>query len=114
MFIRGGYNVFPAEVEAVLGEHPAVAAVAVVPCDDAVLGERGVAVVVPDDPGSPPTLAQLREFGGVSLAHHKLPDDLVVVDALPLTVATKLDRAALRGLVAETLQQAGPSADGSA
>ena len=120
MFIRGGYNVFPAEVEAVLGEHPEVAAVAVVPRPDPVLGELGVAVVVPADPADPPTLATLREFGGAALAHHKLPDDLVLADALPLTVATKLDRAALRTLVAasattgERLQNARPPADGSA
>lgn len=120
MFIRGGYNVFPAEVEAVLGEHPGVAAVAVVPRPDPVLGELGVVVVVPADPADPPTLAALREFGAAALAHHKLPDDLLVADELPLTVATKLDRAALRILVAatatgdETLQHPGRPADGSA
>ena len=64
-------------------------------------------------------LAALREFGGAALAHHKLPDDLVLADALPLTVATKLDRSALRTLVAgnaptdETLQHPGRPADGS-
>ncbi|MFM7064255.1 MAG: class I adenylate-forming enzyme family protein, partial [Actinomycetes bacterium] len=99
MFIRGGYNVFPAEVEAVLGAHPLVDAVAVVPRPDEVLGERGVAVVVPVDRDAPPRLADLREFGAGSLAHHKLPDDLVLVDALPLTIATKVDRNALRELV---------------
>jgi acyl-CoA synthetase (AMP-forming)/AMP-acid ligase II len=128
MFIRGGYNVFPAEVEAVLGEHPAVAALAVVPRPDDVLGELGVAVVVPTDPADPPTLVALRDFGSAALAHHKLPDDLVLTDALPLTVATKLDRSALRHLVAtqgsangadndvadETLQNTEPSTDGSA
>ena len=50
MFIRGGYNVYPLEVEAVLADHPAVAAVAVVPRPDDVMGEIGVAVVVPVDP----------------------------------------------------------------
>ena len=43
MYVRGGYNVYPMEVEAVLAEHPAVAAVAVVPRPDAVMGEVGVA-----------------------------------------------------------------------
>jgi acyl-CoA synthetase (AMP-forming)/AMP-acid ligase II len=120
MFIRGGYNVFPAEVEAVLGEHPGVAAVAVAPRADEVLGETGVAVVVPSDPTDPPTLAALREFGASGLAHHKLPDALVLTGALPLTVATKLDRAALRDLVAGTDRAAGSlqpdlrPADGSA
>src|SRR5207247_8694109 len=46
MYVRGGYNVYPMEVEAVLAEHPSVAAVAVVPIPDAVMGEGGVAVVV--------------------------------------------------------------------
>ena len=49
MFIRGGYNVYPAEVEAVLADHPRVADVAVVPRPDDVMGEIGVAVVVPAD-----------------------------------------------------------------
>ena len=49
MFIRGGYNVYPAEVESVLADHPAVAEVAVVPRPDDVMGEIGVAVVVPAD-----------------------------------------------------------------
>ena len=51
MFIRGGYNVYPAEVEAALAAHPAVAEVAVVPRPDPVMGEIGVAVVVPRRPG---------------------------------------------------------------
>src|SRR5262249_7571708 len=46
MYVRGGYNVFPVEVEAVLSNHPAVAAVAVTPVSDPVMGEIGVAVVV--------------------------------------------------------------------
>ena len=47
MFIRGGYNVYPLEVEAVLASHPEVVEVAVVPRPDPVMGEIGVAVVVP-------------------------------------------------------------------
>ena len=47
MYIRGGYNVYPAEVERVLSEHPAVAQIAIVGVPDRVLGEIGVAFVVP-------------------------------------------------------------------
>ncbi len=47
MYIRGGYNVFPSEVEAALADHPGVAQVAVVPRPDEVMGEIGVALVVP-------------------------------------------------------------------
>jgi acyl-CoA synthetase (AMP-forming)/AMP-acid ligase II len=95
MFIRGGYNVYPAEVEAALGTHPAVAQCAVVPRPDPVMGEIGVAVVVPRDGAAPPTLVALREHLAASLAHYKLPEDLRVAQDLPLTSVHKLDRAAL-------------------
>jgi acyl-CoA synthetase (AMP-forming)/AMP-acid ligase II len=100
MYIRGGYNVHPAEVEAVLLDHPGVAAVAVVPRADEVLGEVGVAVVVPA-PGltAPPTLEELRTFAAPRLAGYKLPEALAVVDELPLTSMDKVDRGALRDRV---------------
>lgn len=62
MYIRGGYNVYPIEVERVLGEHPAVAAVAVVGRPAPTIGEIGVAFVVPADPDAPPTLDDLRAW----------------------------------------------------
>jgi acyl-CoA synthetase (AMP-forming)/AMP-acid ligase II len=95
MFIRGGYNVYPLEVEAVLGQHPAVAEVAVVPRPDPVMGEIGVAVVVARTGAPPPTLGDLRTFAADRLAHHKLPESLRVVAELPLTPGQKLDRRAL-------------------
>ncbi len=99
MYIRGGYNVFPSEVSAVLSDHDAVADVAIVPRADDVFGEIGVAVVVPTDPAAPPTLEELRRHGGGRLARHKLPEALVVVDRLPLTAMQKVDRRALASLV---------------
>ena len=95
MFIRGGYNVYPAEVEAVLADHPAVAEVAVVPRPDDVMGEVGVAVVVAADPAAPPSLEDLRQFLGDKLARYKAPEALRLVDALPLTPMQKVDRRAL-------------------
>jgi acyl-CoA synthetase (AMP-forming)/AMP-acid ligase II len=97
MYVRGGYNVFPVEVEAVLASHPSVAAVAVVPRAHDVMGEIGVAVVVPR--GDAPTLESLREVGRARLAAYKLPEDVVVVQALPLTAGDKVDRAALLRVV---------------
>jgi acyl-CoA synthetase (AMP-forming)/AMP-acid ligase II len=96
MYVRGGYNVYPVEVEAVLSEHPDVAAVAVVPRPDRVMGEIGVAAVVPRDPAAPPTLDALRAFATDRVAAYKLPEAIAVVDALPLTAMEKVDRAALR------------------
>jgi acyl-CoA synthetase (AMP-forming)/AMP-acid ligase II len=101
MFVRGGYNVYPIEVEAVLGAHPEVADVAVVARPDAVMGEIGVAVVVPRHPARPPTLDELRRFAAERLAHDKLPERLVVLDALPLTSMEKVDKRALTALVAQ-------------
>ena len=99
MYIRGGYNVYPQEIEAVLLEHPAVAAIAVTPRADAVMGEIGVAVVVPRDGAQPPTLEELRAFAGERVASYKLPEAIRLVDELPITSMDKLDRAALRRLV---------------
>jgi len=97
MYIRGGYNVHPLEVESVLAEHPSVAAVAIVPRADPVMGEIGVAVVVPS--GGPPTLEGLRAFAAPRLAAYKLPEGIEIVDALPITSMEKLDRAVLKSLV---------------
>ncbi|MBA2281797.1 MAG: long-chain fatty acid--CoA ligase [Acidimicrobiia bacterium] len=102
MYIRGGYNVHPAEVEAVLVEHPAVAAVSVVARPDAVLGELGVAVFVPAPGRSVPTVDELRAFARDRLAAYKLPDDAVAVDELPLTTMDKVDRRKLAAFVAQS------------
>ncbi|MFA5883232.1 MAG: class I adenylate-forming enzyme family protein [Acidimicrobiia bacterium] len=98
MYVRGGYNVYPVEVEAVLSTAPDVAAVAIATRPDELMGEIGVACVVPRDPADPPTLERLRAFAGDQLAKHKLPEAVVVVDALPLTAAEKVDRRALARL----------------
>jgi acyl-CoA synthetase (AMP-forming)/AMP-acid ligase II len=99
MYIRGGYNVHPLEIESVLMEHPGVAAVAVAPRPDDVMGEIGVAVIVPIDATAPPTLEDLRSFASSRLAAYKLPEAILIVDALPITSMEKLDRTALERLV---------------
>jgi acyl-CoA synthetase (AMP-forming)/AMP-acid ligase II len=107
MYIRGGYNVHPVEVERVLAAHFGVKAVAVVSRSAPVIGEIGVAFVVPA--GVPPTLQQLRDHVGAQLADYKAPDELVIVDELPLTSMLKVDRARLRALAAneETVRAKG-------
>jgi acyl-CoA synthetase (AMP-forming)/AMP-acid ligase II len=95
MYVRGGYNVHPMEVESILASHPAVRDIAIVPRPDPVMGEVGVAVVVPRDPQAPPKLADLRAFGADRLASFKLPERLRCVEDLPLTAMNKIDRAAL-------------------
>jgi acyl-CoA synthetase (AMP-forming)/AMP-acid ligase II len=105
MYVRGGYNVYPVEVEAVLSNHPDVAAIAVVPRTDLVMGEVGVAVVVPRDSSTPPTLESLRAFAQNDLAAYKLPEAIQVVDSLPLTAMEKVDRRALSETVAKAAAQ---------
>ncbi|HET8929293.1 MAG TPA: fatty acid--CoA ligase family protein, partial [Acidimicrobiales bacterium] len=99
MYLRGGENVFPAQVEAVLADHPKVREVAIAPRRDEVMGNRGVAVVVPADPDHPPTLDELRSFAAHDLARFKLPEDIEIMAALPLTPGHKLDRRALGAAV---------------
>ena len=101
MFIRGGYNVYPMEVEGVLLDHPGVAEIALVPRPDPVMGEIGVAVIVPTDPSAPPTLDDLRVHGEATLAHHKLPEAIRVVAELPRNASDKIDRRALAQVEAE-------------
>jgi acyl-CoA synthetase (AMP-forming)/AMP-acid ligase II len=98
MYIRGGYNVFPLEVEKVLAGHPKVAQIAIVPRPDEVMGELGEACVVARDPADPPTLDELRAFGEADLARFKLPERLRLLDTLPLNASDKLDRRALAAL----------------
>ena len=99
MYVRGGYNVYPMEVEGVLAAHPGVAEVAVVSRPDEVMGELGVAVIRPVDATRPPSLADLRAFASRQLAHHKLPEQLLVVHELPLTAMEKVDKRALQARI---------------
>jgi acyl-CoA synthetase (AMP-forming)/AMP-acid ligase II len=101
MYIRGGYNVYPAEVEAVLGELHGVAQVAVVGIPDPVLGEIGAAFVVPAAAGPPPALDDLRSVCRGRLADYKAPDRLYLVGELPLTPMAKIDKRALAERAAE-------------
>lgn len=99
MYIRGGYNVHPGEVERVLTGHAKVKQAAVLGRSAPIIGELGVAVVVPVDDAAPPTLAELRTHVAAELSDYKAPDELLVVDELPLTAMLKPDRAALRKLI---------------
>ncbi|MGA2836705.1 MAG: class I adenylate-forming enzyme family protein [Acidimicrobiales bacterium] len=98
LYIRGGYNVYPAEVESVLNGRPDIEQVAVVGVPDPVLGEIGVAFVVRaegSEADEATLLAGIRETVRASLADYKAPDRLVVADDLPLTSMMKVDKRVL-------------------
>jgi long-chain acyl-CoA synthetase len=93
LIIRGGFNVFPRDVEEALIEHPAVATACVVGRADEVHGEEVVAFVTLREDTTPD---ELVAFGKERLGGYKYPREIHVVDALPLTPVGKVDRKALR------------------
>lgn len=95
MVITGGENVYPAEVEGVLFDHPAVAEVAIIGTRDPKWGERVCAVVV-TEPGVTVDLEGLRAFAAERIARHKLPLQLEIVDALPRNATGKVLKTTLR------------------
>ena len=95
MFISGGENVYPAEIEAVLYNVEGIAHAAVVGVPDARWGEVGRAFVEAR-PGATITEAGVRQALGAALARFKIPKRIVVLDALPRTGSDKIDKAALR------------------
>ncbi len=95
----GGFKVSLVEVEQALSVHPRVAEVAVVGVPDSVWGERLVACVVVT--GAPMTLAELT--AGLTLASHKHPREVVVVDALPKTALGKVQKKRLAQQLAQQL-----------
>jgi len=95
MYIQGGFNVYPAEVEAFVATHPDVLMVAGIGVADPVLGEIGRYYVVAK-PGAQLTEAALRGWCAQGLADYKVPRQIVFRDELPLTPAGKIHKAALR------------------
>ena len=87
MFISGGINIYPAEIERVVETHPAVAGVAVIAVADEKWGEVGKAVIELN-PGGSLTLDELTEFLGDKLGKFKLPKYMTVVGELPRTPAS--------------------------
>ena len=82
MYISGGSNVYPREIEEKILQHPAIAEVAVLGMPDPVWGEVGVAVCVPRE-GAVASEAELMEFLGPKLARYKLPRRFLLWEALP-------------------------------
>ncbi|MCU0273591.1 MAG: long-chain-fatty-acid--CoA ligase [Acidimicrobiales bacterium] len=96
MIVSGGTNVYSAEVENVLFDHPAVAEVAVIAVPDETWGETVCALVVPAAGASAPTLDDLRDFARERLAGYKLPRRLELLDALPRNASGKVQKHVLR------------------
>jgi long-chain acyl-CoA synthetase len=100
LILRGGFNVFPRDVEEVLVAHPAVAVAGVVGRPDARLGEEVVAFVSLR-PGAEATAEELSEYAKRHLGANKYPRQITIVPAVPLTSVGKLDRKKLRQWAAD-------------
>jgi HIP---CoA ligase len=105
MFIVGGFNAYPAEIEAILAEHPAVGQVAVVGGPDERLGEVGVAFVIPAE-GAELDAAELVSWSREHLANFKVPRHVEIVDQLPLTPSLKVMKQPLRDRAVQLLRRA--------
>jgi long-chain acyl-CoA synthetase len=97
LILRGGANVYPAEVERVLAEHPAVAASAVFGRPDTRLGQRVVAAVQLAA-GASAGAEQLAAFARERLARYKVPEEIVLVAALPRNAMGKVVKRELEPL----------------
>ncbi|SKB06153.1 AMP-binding protein [Aeromicrobium choanae] len=92
MFLVGGFNAYPAEIEQILMRHPAISAAAVVAVPDERLGEVGTAFVVAREPlDAASVIAWAREH----MANYKVPRFVTVLDDLPLTATGKVHKSAL-------------------
>jgi acyl-CoA synthetase (AMP-forming)/AMP-acid ligase II len=95
MFIVGGFNAYPAEIENVLLQHPSISQVAVVGVPEDRLGEVGVAFVVPR-PGERVDAEALIDWSRDRMANYKMPRRVEVVDALPVNASGKVLKFELR------------------
>ena len=97
MFIMGGFNAYPAEIERVLVEHPLVGIAAVIGVPDERMGEVGAAFIVPSPQGAP-DVDELIAWCREQMANYKVPRHVWFVDELPLTASNKVRKPELRDM----------------
>ena len=102
MFIQGGFNAYPAEIENLLLDHPDIAQVAVIGVPDERLGEVGMAFVVPTT-GTRPDEAAIVAWAREAMANYKAPRYVEIVEALPMNASNKVLKYELRGQARERL-----------
>jgi acyl-CoA synthetase (AMP-forming)/AMP-acid ligase II len=98
MFLVGGCNAYPAEIEHLLLRHPRIAQVAVIGVPDERLGEVGMAFVVLD-PGPSLAPSEIIEWSRAEMANYKVPRAVEILDALPVNATGKVVKDELRARV---------------
>ncbi|HLH98685.1 MAG TPA: class I adenylate-forming enzyme family protein [Xanthobacteraceae bacterium] len=104
MFVSGGENIYPTDIERVLERHPDVAQACVVPVDDAIKGQKPVAFVVPKA-GRAPSDGEIKRFALANAPAYQHPRFVWFLSELPLASTNKLDRNALRALAQERFRE---------
>ena len=102
MFVSGGENIYPADIERMLERHPSVAQAAVVPIDDEIKGQKPVAFIILKS-GAAADADAIKRFALANAPAYAHPRFVWFVDELPLASTNKLDRAALKRMAAEKL-----------
>ncbi len=95
MFVCGGENIYPGDVERMLERHPAVAQACVVPIDDDIKGQKPVAFVIAK-PGEPADAEDIKRFALANAPAYQHPRFVWFLDRLPLSSTNKIDRTALK------------------
>ena len=104
MFVSGGENIHPSDVERMLERHPAIAQACVVPVEDEIKGTKPVAFIVARR-GASLSDNEVKEFALAHAPAYQHPRFVWFVDALPLSSTNKIDRATLRREAAQRLLQ---------
>src|SRR5579862_9050514 len=105
MFVSGGENIYPADVERMLERHPDIAQAAVVPIDDDIKGQKPVAFVI-KKPGRALDGEAVKRFALANAPAYQHPRFVWFVDELPLASTNKLDRTALHAMAEERVPRA--------
>jgi acyl-CoA synthetase (AMP-forming)/AMP-acid ligase II len=104
MFVSGGENIFPTDVERMLEKHPDVAQAAVDPIDDDIKGQKPVAFIIPKE-GHTPDPDAIKQFALKNAPAYQHPRFVWTLDHLPLASTNKIDRGELRRMAAERVKQ---------
>ena len=100
MFIVGGFNAYPAEIENLLLAHPSIKQVSVIGIPDDRLGEVGMAFVVAE-PGTAPSEDEIVAWARETMANYKAPRRVAFIDELPLNATGKVEKNKLREIATQ-------------
>ncbi|MEE8472189.1 MAG: AMP-binding protein [Dehalococcoidia bacterium] len=114
VIIRGGQNIYPAEVEGLLMEHPDVASVAIVAMPDPEMGEKCCAFVIPQAGEKIPFGDMVSFLKEKKIASFKIPERLEFVDQFPLAGEAKVNKRELQDMLAQRMEAEGEAGPGSA